>query len=76
MAAATIMDLDTLPAVLTVQQVQDILGISRVKAYELTHARGFPVIRVGRAIRVPRELFRRWLDGQAGMEGGANGQTK
>lgn len=54
-----------LPHVLTMRDIQNYLGISRPKAYELAHARGFPVIRIGRCIRVPRDAFVRWLEGQA-----------
>jgi len=68
MAVATVTDMDALPAVLTMQNVRQILGISRVKAYELTHKRGFPVVRIGRSIRMPRAAFLRWLDQQAGMQ--------
>jgi excisionase family DNA binding protein len=70
MAIATITDIEELPAVLTMRHVQEVLGISRVKAYELTHRRGFPVVRFGRAIRVPREAFLRWLERQAGVKEG------
>jgi excisionase family DNA binding protein len=69
MAGATITDMDALPAVLTLRHVQEILGVSRPKTYELAHTRGFPVVRIGRAIRIPREAFVRWLDQQAGVEG-------
>jgi excisionase family DNA binding protein len=68
MTIAKITDMDALPAVLTLRHVQEILGVSRPKTYELAHTRGFPVVRIGRAIRVPREAFIRWLDTQAGIE--------
>jgi excisionase family DNA binding protein len=67
MAIATVIDVAGLPAVLTLKHVQDVLGISRPKTYELAHTRGFPAVRFGRAIRVPREAFLRWLEQQAGM---------
>lgn len=68
MAVATITDIEGLPAVLTMRHVQETLGISRVKTYELVHLHGFPVIRLGRTIRVPREAFIRWLNEQASVE--------
>jgi excisionase family DNA binding protein len=68
MSAATITDMGGLPAMLTIRQVQDILGISRLKAYELAHVPGFPVIRLGRAMRVPRDAFVRWLERQTGVQ--------
>jgi excisionase family DNA binding protein len=70
MATATVIDVAGLPAVLTLKHVQDVLGISRPKTYELAHTRGFPVVRFGRAIRVPREAFLRWLERQASVEEG------
>jgi excisionase family DNA binding protein len=70
MATATVIDVAGLPAVLTLKHVQDVLGISRPKTYELAHTRGFPAVRFGRAIRVPREAFLRWLERQAGVEEG------
>jgi excisionase family DNA binding protein len=70
MATATVIDVTGLPAVLTLKHLQDVLGLSRAKTYELAHTRGFPVVRFGRAIRVPREAFVRWLDQQAGGQEG------
>ena len=65
MATATVVDMAVLPTVLTMQHVQEILGISRAKTYELAHRREFPVVRLGRTMRVPREAFLRWLNTQA-----------
>jgi excisionase family DNA binding protein len=67
-AATTIRDPQELPAVLTMKHVQDVLGICKPKAYELAHTVGFPVVKLGRTFRVPREAFLRWLDKQAGDE--------
>ena len=66
MAIATVTDIKVLPAVLTVEQVQNILGLSRPKTYKLVNTAGFPTIRIGRAIRVPREAFLRWMDERKG----------
>jgi excisionase family DNA binding protein len=70
MSAATVRDVESLPLVLTLRHVQDVLGISRPKVYELAHTRGFPVVRFGRTIRIQREAFLRWLEQQAGVEEG------
>jgi excisionase family DNA binding protein len=51
-----------LPLVMRVEDVQRALSISRLKAYELVHQQGFPTLRIGRAIRVPRTLFLRWVE--------------
>jgi excisionase family DNA binding protein len=70
MPAVAVKDMDTLPMVLTMKDVQDVLGLSKPKTYELAHTRGFPAVRFGRAIRVPRDAFLRWLNEQAGVREG------
>ena len=35
-------------------------------AYELMHETGFPALRIGNRIVVPKEKFRRWVDTQTG----------
>jgi excisionase family DNA binding protein len=60
--------LEAFPPVLTMRHIQEITGLSKPKVYELPHQRGFPAIRFGRAIRVPREAFLAWLNKQAGLE--------
>ena len=66
MSLAMVKDVEELPAVLTMQQVQSFLGLSKPKTYELAHMSGFPVVKFGRALRVPREALVRWLNEQAG----------
>jgi excisionase family DNA binding protein len=61
---AVVNDIEELPAILNIEQVQQFLGISRPKAYELANMAGFPAVRIGRVIRVPREALMRWLDAQ------------
>lgn len=68
MSAAFIRDINDLPVVLNMKQVQNVLGISRVKAYELAQRADFPVVRIGRTIRVARASLMRWLDQQSGLE--------
>lgn len=57
--------------VLTVAQVAKILQISKTHAYAIVHRRGFPSIRVGRCLRIPRTALDAWLERQAG---GGNGE--
>ena len=47
----------------SVDEVREILGISRRKAYDLCNSDIFKVIRVGRALRVSKASFDQWLDG-------------
>ena len=42
------------------------LGVSISSAYELMHETGFPALRIGNRIVVPKEKFRQWVDAQAG----------
>jgi excisionase family DNA binding protein len=58
---------EALPLVMTVTELQKVLGLSRVKAYELVHQRNFPAIRFGRAIRIPRDGLMKWLDSSGGV---------
>jgi excisionase family DNA binding protein len=58
-------DYSELPLSLTVEQVAGVLGIGRVQAYNLVHTEGFPKIKVGRRIVVPRQAFINWMELQA-----------
>ena len=55
---------DALPLTLTVPEVGEALGISRAKAYDLVRSEGFPSIRIGTRILVPRDKLIRWIDKQ------------
>ena len=51
-----------LPLTLTVPEVGEALGISRAKAYDLARSEGFPSMRIGTRILVPRDKLIRWID--------------
>ena len=55
---------DDLPLMLSVPEVAAILGISRAGAYELVRAEGFPALKIGSRIVVPKEKFLGWIDAQ------------
>ena len=55
---------DELPLGLNADQVGDILGISRTKAYELVKSEGFPKIQLGKRIVIPKDAFIRWIEQQ------------
>lgn len=55
------------PKVYTIPEVAALLGINVVKAYELARQEGFPAIRIGRRIIVPKAGLERWLE-QAALE--------
>ena len=52
---------DELPMMLSVSQVANILGISRTRSYELVNEKGFPKIKIGTKIVVPKDEFRLWI---------------
>lgn len=54
--------IEELPLVLNADDISRVLGLSRVKTYELLHQEGFPTVRIGRVIRIPREGFFAWLN--------------
>ena len=58
-----------LPLMLTVPDVASVLGVSRARAYELAHSRGFPVLEVGSRIVIPKDKFLLWIEKQCGGEG-------
>jgi len=65
MAKAAVKDINELPLMLTMKDVQQVTRLAKDVAYQLPHTSGFPVIRFGRAIRIPRDAFLRWLNEQA-----------
>jgi excisionase family DNA binding protein len=58
---------DDLPLTLTVPEVGEVLGISRAAAYELVRSKGFPSMRIGTRILVPKDKFLAWIDAQTGV---------
>ncbi len=51
-----------LPLTLTAPEVGEVLGISRAAAYELVRSEGFPRIKIGKRVLVPRDKFIQWID--------------
>ena len=52
---------DDLPLFLNANLVAQVLGVSTSTAYEVMHEPGFPVLRVGSRMVVPKEQFIRWV---------------
>ncbi len=46
---------------LTIKDLQSILKIGRDKAYKLASTKGFPSIKIGNTIRIPKEQFDTWV---------------
>ena len=59
---------DDLPLFLNAAMVAKVLGVSPSSGYELMHESGFPVLRVGSRMVVPKEQFIQWVTEHA--EGG------
>ena len=53
---------DELPLFLNSKTVAQVLGVSPSSAYELMHEPGFPILRVGSRMVIPKEQFIRWVE--------------
>ncbi len=53
---------DDLPLFLNAELVSKVLGVSPSSGYELMHEAGFPVLKVGSRMVVPKEKFIRWVE--------------
>jgi len=57
---------EELPLFLNAETVGKLLGVSISTAYELLHEKGFPSIRIGNRIIVPKEKFAQWVNSKTG----------
>ena len=57
---------DELPLFLNAETVAKLLGVSPSTGYELMHEKGFPVLRIGSRMVVPKEKFREWVEANVG----------
>ncbi len=57
---------DELPLFLNAEMVAKLLGISISSSYELMHEKGFPSLRIGSRLIVPKEKFRQWVEEKTG----------
>ena len=55
---------DQLPLTLRVEEVAQILSISRAGAYQLFHRADFPCIKLGKRMIVERDKLFAWIDAQ------------
>ncbi len=53
---------DDLPLFLNADLVAKVLGVSPSSGYELMHESGFPVLKVGSRMVVPKEKFIQWVE--------------
>ena len=57
---------DELPAMLTATELAGALGISKAGAYTLIHSKGFPTLRIGKRLMVPKDKLTAWIDRNTG----------
>lgn len=53
---------DELPLFLNAREVGKLLGISAASSYELMHEKGFPTLRIGSRLVVPRDKLLVWIE--------------
>ena len=53
---------DDLPLMVSAPEVAEVLGISRAGAYDLVRSAGFPHMKLGNRILVPKDKFIKWID--------------
>ena len=49
---------------ITVPEMAELLKVSRSKAYSLVKERNFPIIKIGKCLRVKKEELYNWLNNQ------------
>ena len=59
---------DELPLFLNAATVAKVLGIAPSSAYELMHEKGFPILRSGSRLLVPKAQFIKWVEENTGGE--------
>ncbi len=57
---------DDLPLFLNAELVSKVLGVSPSSGYELMHEEGFPTLRIGNRMVVPKEKFVQWVEQNTG----------
>ena len=55
-------DYSELPLFLNAETVAKVLGVSPSSGYELMHEPGFPVLKIGSRMVVPKEKFIQWVE--------------
>ena len=55
-------DYNELPLFLNAELVAKVLGVSPSSAYELMHEPGFPILKIGNRMVVPKEKFIQWVE--------------
>ncbi|MCD8117575.1 MAG: helix-turn-helix domain-containing protein [Oscillospiraceae bacterium] len=61
----TYKSIEDIPVLLSIEALQDILGIGRTKAYELIRSGQIRSIRIGRLVRIAKSDLLEFLEDQA-----------
>ena len=64
MKKETFKSYEELPLMLSVPERAAALGLSRAGAYELARSEGFPALRIGTRIVIPKDKLQEWVDKQ------------
>lgn len=62
MKASQFKDYSELPLFLNAETMAKLLGVSPSSGYKLMHEPGFPVLKVGSRMVVPKEKFIQWVE--------------
>ena len=57
---------DELPLFLNAKMVADALGVAPSSGYELMREEGFPALKIGSRVVVPKEKFIAWVERKTG----------
>ena len=57
---------DELPLFLNAETAAALLGVSISSMYELMHEKGFPVLRIGSRLVIPKDKLRAWVEQNTG----------
>lgn len=57
---------EELPLMLSVPEMAGALGISRAGAYELARTEGFPALKIGSRIVIPKDRLQEWVTQNTG----------
>ena len=68
MKKVTFKSYEELPLTLSVPEMAAALGISRAGAYELARTEGFPALKIGTRIVIPKDKLKEWVDHNIGVK--------
>lgn len=66
MKQSTYNNFDDLPLFLNAEMAAALLGVSISGMYELMHEKGFPVLRVGSRLVIPKDKLLAWVEQNTG----------